>query len=338
MATQYHTLKGRYLVTSISPAAPSPGTTLAFCTKTKAMSSGYLLFSCALFLIIIGPGTSCAFRLGLCLLHFLPNNQVAVGGPVPQARLASLSAVQEENVFLYGKQVSVTVVVSNVGTAEGYLPFVDFFLPAGTNTSTAWLSFESFLIYGTVSMDSLSYTAEHSFTTQWRTMLVANSTITIAAPECVDHPFAVDSNGLSLQVCGYTGDFWVSILLPFDLLSPGGLAPWSLFNSHFDPSALFGSVIPIYCRAGFFGGAGLNASRPSILSDVSSFPANWTSGCSSGVVASLIQVGIKTTMTLKWSDRSISATTHPYRLSNTLACQKQSQDRAFHKHLRLGHK
>lgn len=189
--------------------------------------------------------------------------------------------------------MGVEVQVSNVGTADGYLPFVDFFLPAAADGSgAAWLAFTSLSLYGQVDSSALSFSKEFTFTSRLVNATTTNDTTAVIEYEaqCVDHPFANNASGLPLQVCGYTGDFWLSVLLPFDVLSPGSLAPLAQLNLRFQPSIELGAFAPIYCRAGFYEGADPTTMYPSILSDTSSFAANWTSGCSSGIVASLIKV------------------------------------------------
>ena len=95
---------------------------------------------------------------------------------------------------------------------------------------------------------------------------------------CLEHPFAVDSVGDPLQVCGTAGDKLVTIMLPFGSFVPNQPPAFVALDLRLSNKADLDVPLTLYSRAGFrFGATALNdfSTDPSILSAVGTNLATW---------------------------------------------------------------
>jgi hypothetical protein len=140
-----------------------------------------------------------------------------------------------------GNDISFDVAFDNVGSSTGYGPFVDLVFPnngidgqAGTNPPLDGLSFIDASYLG-----------------------ASLTTATLTFPDdgggtgCVDHPYARDTSGAHLQVCGTTGDTLVVILLPFGSVTPAQPAMTVSVSAHLSNLADLGAALTVHARGGF---------------------------------------------------------------------------------------
>ena len=111
---------------------------------------------------------------------------------------------------------------------------------------------------------------------------------------CVDHPFAMDSNGEKIQVCGPAGDKIATILLPFGSFVPDQPPATVKLPVKLSEKADLGQDLNIHARAGFrFGTDAQNnpIDDPSILSNTDENILNWSP--SSTMEPALIKISKK---------------------------------------------
>lgn len=161
---------------------------------------------------------------------------------------------------MLGEDFSFKVSFSNTGTTEGYGPFIDLIFPRngpdGVNGAP---------------LDGLTFA---SATYLGSALSPAPTVQTFPAPNgCVNHPYALNSNGSPVQVCGTVGDQLVTILLPFGSFVPNQPAAEVTVQAHMSNLADVDSALTIEARGGYqFGTTPLNDFRtdPSRFSDYTS--------------------------------------------------------------------
>ncbi|HEX7491131.1 MAG TPA: hypothetical protein VF337_05465 [Candidatus Limnocylindrales bacterium] len=137
-----------------------------------------------------------------------------------------------------GQDVAFDVSFSNTsGTKAGYGPYIDLSLPLGPDGN-----------------DGLTFVGA--------TYLSApvTSTVLTAVGNCITHPYAVQTSGLPVQMCGLVeGSSYVVLRLPFGSFTPGQPAAIVHVTTHLSSLADAGTVQTMTARGGFqFGATPLN--------------------------------------------------------------------------------
>ena len=168
-----------------------------------------------------------------------------------------------------GSNINFSVAFDNTSAADaGYGPFIDLIMPKnGADGATS--SPQDGLTFG-----GATYLGQ----TVVSTVLTFPSG---TAPTCVAHPYAVNTSGAPLQVCGSPGDQLVVLQLPFGSFTPTQPPAAISVSASLSNLADLGTPLPIKARAGFqFGNTPLNdyATDPSIVSADGANPnsATWT--------------------------------------------------------------
>ena len=201
--------------------------------------------------------------------------------PVPSVSLS----VPAQNFI--GENLTFTATFDNTSTTPGYGPFIDLIFPYNGADGAA----------GTATADGINFVGA--------TYLGAAVTATVltfpAGPGCVTHPYAVDSSGVPLQVCGTRGDKLVVLQLPFGSFTGPQTPAVVTVNATLSNLADLNTPLTIRGRAGFqYGYDALNdpACDPSILgpnlpNDASSNSATWSqSGSTTPILLKLTKIYI----------------------------------------------
>ncbi|MBP7228207.1 MAG: isopeptide-forming domain-containing fimbrial protein, partial [Longilinea sp.] len=162
-----------------------------------------------------------------------------------------------DTVFI-GEPINFTVAFDNNGTSEGYGPFIDIIFPVNgadgaqnTNLPLDGISFVSADYLGVpLNITQLTFPGSGGVT-------------------CVAHPYAVDTTGTPLQVCGNAGDVLVVIELPFGSFVVDQPAVNVAINASLSQLADLNTPLTFQMRGGYrFGATPLNdfATDPSIVS------------------------------------------------------------------------
>ncbi len=139
-----------------------------------------------------------------------------------------------------GSDISFDVTFDNTGDTTGYGPFIDLVFPVNGADGLA----------GTDTPDGLSFTSATYLGT-------ALTTTSLTFPDdgggtgCVAHPYARDTSGAYLQVCGTTGDTLVVVLLPFGSVTPAQPAMTVTVGAHLSNLADLGTSLSLHARGGF---------------------------------------------------------------------------------------
>lgn len=163
---------------------------------------------------------------------------------------------------LIGESYSFTVGFENTGADPGYGPFVDLIFPvngadgaAGTDTADGIDFLSASYLGNGISPDIQIFPDDGSGT------------------GCVDHPFALDSAGNIVEVCGVTGDKLVVLMLPYGSYTPAQPILDIDVNATVSELADVSTALTIQARAGFqFGNDPLNNPTlpdPTIISNYS---------------------------------------------------------------------
>lgn len=194
---------------------------------------------------------------------FSPLVQAAtLATPVPSV---SLSVPTETFI---GANFSFTATFDNTAVTDtGYGPFVDLVLPYNGADGAA----------GTATADGISFV---NATYLGQTVTATQLTFPAGtAPTCVNHPYAVNTSGTALQVCGTPGDKLVVLQLPFGSFTVAQPPAALTVNASLSNLADVGTSLAIKARAGFqFGSDALNnpATDPSVVSSTNTNSATWT--------------------------------------------------------------
>ena len=119
---------------------------------------------------------------------------------------------------LIGENFSFTVAFKNTGSSVGYGPFVDVVFPTNGADGNFNRAVQDGIDF--ISASTLGYTFNASQTTQVVQIFPGSGAV-----GCVAHPWARQSDGSFLQVCGPAGDTLVSLRLPFGGVVPGQPIP-----------------------------------------------------------------------------------------------------------------
>jgi LPXTG-site transpeptidase (sortase) family protein len=166
-----------------------------------------------------------------------------------------------------GSDVSFGVTFDNTGSTTGYGPFVDLVIPtngadgaAGTDTPDGLTFLGATYLGASLTTSSLTFPDDGSGT------------------GCVSHPYARDTSGNYLQVCGTTGDTLAVILLPFGSVTPAQPAMTIDVETSMSNLADLGTPLTVHVRGGFqYGETPLDdwCCDPVILSSASTNSASW---------------------------------------------------------------
>ncbi len=166
-----------------------------------------------------------------------------------------------------GQAFTFTVTFDNTsGTDTGYGPFVDLLFPR--NGADGAL--------GTSTSDGIDFVSA----TYLGLPLTTVVQIFPGPPgtTCVNHPYARDTTGAFLQVCGATGDKLVTLLLPFGSFTPTQPPAVITVNATLSNLADLGTPLTIRARGGFrFGSTPLDdwCCDPVIVIPASSTSSSW---------------------------------------------------------------
>ncbi len=218
----------------------------------------------------IARPTPLSRRLQLGLLAFLAFPGLALAAPVP-----SVSLSLDPTAPFIGQDVTLSLDFDNTDADEtGFGPFVDLILPVNGADGVAG-----------VGADGIDLAAG---VTQATYLGVPVTTITQIFPStgggCVDHPYALDSTGAKMRVCGTAGDKLVTIQLPFGSFVPDQPRATIKLPLGVSEDADLGTLLTLKARGGFrFGADALNnpTTDPSILcpnqvADAVSNSTSWT--------------------------------------------------------------
>ncbi len=212
----------------------------------------------------------------LPLLFFIFAPSKAMAAPEPQV------SIQVPDAPFIGENFSIELMFDNTDASDaGYGPFIDVVLPVNGADGVA----------GTQEADGIDVTGDATY------LGVSVTTVTQTFPNdgggtgCVQHPFAVDTTGNPLQVCGTAGDKLVTIQLPFGSFVPDQPPAAIELPVSISQKADLNHGMDIKARAGFqFGATPVDdhATDPTILSDSATDSSSWTS--SSTVTPTLIRL------------------------------------------------
>ncbi|WP_333657350.1 isopeptide-forming domain-containing fimbrial protein, partial [Anaerolinea sp.] len=149
---------------------------------------------------------------------------------------------------MLGQPFTFTVTFDNNGTVPGYGPFIDLIFPATGADGDDGLTFNGATYLG---------------------VPLSSVVLTFPAPTgCVAHPYAVDTSGAPVQVCGTPGDQLVVLLLPFGSFVPDQPPVEVVVNVNMSNYADVGTPLNIQARGGYqFGETPVSdpATDPSII-------------------------------------------------------------------------
>lgn len=169
--------------------------------------------------------------------------------PVAAPVLAAAAGISLNGLgnLLIGEDFSFGVSFKNTGSNAGYGPFVDLVFP----TNGADGNFNSDVKDGVdfISASTLGYT----FSAAQNTLSVQIFPDSGGAT-CVTHPWARQSDGDFVQVCGPAGDTLVSLRLPFGGVVPGQPIPALKINAKLSDLADLDVPLNIHVRGGFLYG------------------------------------------------------------------------------------
>jgi hypothetical protein len=155
-----------------------------------------------------------------------------VPAPVPTATL-----IAPATNFL-GQDVNLSVTFSNTGTAPGYGPYVDLYLPAtGADGSL-----------GPSHYDGITY---NSGSATYLGASITTTVLTFDAGGHATHPYAVNSSGNPVIVSGTPGDQLVVFQLPFGSFTPGQTPAVINLAAHVSNQAKVGTALTLKTDAGF---------------------------------------------------------------------------------------
>ncbi len=143
---------------------------------------------------------------GLVIISLVTGLLSSISTPFVQARALQDAepgvSVNIPHDVLIGEDLHFTVTFNNSGTSTGYGPFIDLIFPTSGIDGDDGITFNSATYLG------LPVTTIDQIVTD--TDPVGDGI------GCITHPYAKNSSGVFLQICGLTvGDHYVSLLLPF---------------------------------------------------------------------------------------------------------------------------
>jgi len=198
-------------------------------------------------------------RVGIGLLAALLSPLIAAalsimpgfpGAQVDAAPLPFVSLVGVPTAPLIGQDVSFDISFQNTSpTDAGYGPYIDLNLPVGADLN-----------------DGLTINPSGAVTYLGSPVTY---TVLTAAGGCITHPYAVQSSGLPVQMCGLVdGSAYVVIRLPFGSFTPGQPDAVVHVTTHLSSFADAGTPETITARGGYqFGATPVDdhATDPSII-------------------------------------------------------------------------
>ena len=179
-------------------------------------------------------GLTLIFSILAFLILVLP--QTGLAKPLAAAN-ADVSLAITSPVWI-GEDFSFTVTFENTGADPGYGPFVDLVFP---------------LTGGDGDGDGINYILASYLSSP----LIDDIQIFPGPPGgtgCVSHPWLRDTSGNYVDVCGNSGDQFVSLMLPFGSYVPGQPALDITVNAHLDNFANLTPDLLIYARGGYMFG------------------------------------------------------------------------------------
>jgi fimbrial isopeptide formation D2 family protein/uncharacterized repeat protein (TIGR01451 family) len=171
---------------------------------------------------------------------------------------------------LIGETINFSATFDNASATDtGFGPFVDLIFPVNGADGTGNTN---------LPLDGLSFVSA-TYLGEPVTSTVLTFPGSGAGPTCVEHPYAIDSSGTPLEVCGTPGDALVVLQLPFGSFTPDQPAATISVTAAMSNYADLGSPLTVHARAGFqFGNDPLNnpATDPSLVSQASTDGNTWT--------------------------------------------------------------
>lgn len=215
----------------------------------------------------------CAFlAVGLLLCGILvTSSRQAHAHPLHASGAVPSVALSGAQTAMLGQSFGFTATFANAGDAIGYGPHIDLIFPVngadGTGNTTPPAD----------GIDFVSATYLGSSVTSVDLLFPGSG----MSPTCVDHPYALDSSGTPLQVCGTPGDRLVVLRLPFGSFTPSQPGVVVTVNATLSDQADVDTALPIRARAGFmYGATALNdwcCGDPSIISPANTDSSAWSS-------------------------------------------------------------
>lgn len=168
-----------------------------------------------------------------------------------------------------GANFNLTVTFDNAGDTTGYGPFVDLLFPVNGADGAA----------GTDTPDGVDFTGA---TYLGSPVMAVEQTFPDdgGGSGCVDHPYARDTSGAYIQVCGTAGDKLVVLQLPFGSFTPSQPAVVVSVGASLSNLADLGTPLTLRARGGFrFGNTPLDdwCCDPVILVPTSDDGSGWPS-------------------------------------------------------------
>ena len=155
--------------------------------------------------------------------------------------------------IMIGETFDFVIVVDETTAGEGYRPFVDLLFPTNGADGAA----------GTDTPDGISFVlAQYEGISLNAVSLVfpdADGADSPGTTGCVSHPFAFDTNGVALQICGTAGDTLVVLELPFSSITVDTPELWIVVTAQVSVLADVDVELSIKSRTGYaFGSDPLN--------------------------------------------------------------------------------
>lgn len=149
---------------------------------------------------------------------------------------------------LIGENFSFTVSFKNTGSTPGYGPFVDLVFPTNGADGNANQAVQDGIEF--ISAATLGYT----FSAAQNTLKVQPFPAPTGGATCVEHPWARQTNGELVEVCGPSGDTLVSLRLPYGGVVPGQPIANITVNALLSNLADVDTTLNIRSRGGFLYG------------------------------------------------------------------------------------
>ncbi|HDD62422.1 MAG TPA: isopeptide-forming domain-containing fimbrial protein, partial [Chloroflexi bacterium] len=138
---------------------------------------------------------------------------------------------------MIGEDFSLTVGFENTGTDPGYGPFIDLIFPYTGQDGDDGIEYYSSSYLSSALEDDIQFFPDDG-----------------GGSGCVSHPWLRDVTGSYVDVCGYAGDQFVSIKLPFGSYVPGQPRLDINVNAHLSNLADLTPNLLIYARGGYMFG------------------------------------------------------------------------------------
>ncbi|RLD02935.1 MAG: hypothetical protein DRI65_13915, partial [Chloroflexota bacterium] len=171
--------------------------------------------------------------IALAVILIFP--KIAEAKPLAAAN-ASVSLGIPSSVMI-GEDFSLTVGFENTGTDPGYGPFIDLIFPYTGQDGDDGIEYYSSSYLSSALEDDIQFFPDDG-----------------GGSGCVSHPWLRDVTGSYVDVCGYAGDQFVSIKLPFGSYVPGQPRLDINVNAHLSNLADLTPNLLIYARGGYMFG------------------------------------------------------------------------------------